>query len=140
MVACGGLERRRVYEVMSTPPVTVGVDASLVDAARAMYESNVGSVVVVDDNGGLAGIVTRRDVIYLVATGEARRNPRVSSVMSASVITASPEEDLATVLDRMRSAGVRHIVVVEGGRPVGVVSMWDIMNTVWRECVGDSES
>ena len=57
LVACGELERRRVYEVMSTPPVTVGVDASLIDAARAMYESNVGSVVVVDDNGGLAGIV-----------------------------------------------------------------------------------
>ena len=76
----------------------------------------------------------------MVATGEARRNPRVSSVMSASVITAGPEEDLATVLDRMRSAGVRHIVVVEDGKPVGVVSMWDILTTVWRECLGDSES
>jgi CBS domain-containing protein len=131
---------RKIYEIMSTPPITTSTDATLIDAAKAMYESNVGSVVVVDEKGELAGIVTRRDVLYLVATGEARRNPRVSTIMTTSVITVSPTEDLATALDRMRNAGIKHIVVTENNKPIGVVSMWDIMNAVWRECVERRES
>ncbi len=133
---CGLLSSRRAFEVMSAPPVTVGLEARLSEAARIMYSSNVGSVVVVDESGRLAGILTRRDVLRLVATGEAARDPPVYSVMSASVITAHPEDDLASVLARMKAAGVKHIVVVdEDERPRGVVSMWDIMSLLAGECV-----
>ena len=119
---------------MSTPPITVSLDASLVDAARAMYESNVGSVIVVDSEGRLSGIITRRDVLFLVATGEARKNPRVSTTMTTSVITALPEEPLSIVLSRMRDANIKHVVVTQNDKPVGVLSMRDIMGAVWKEC------
>ena len=121
---------------MSAPPVTVRGEASLREAAKVMYDSNVGSVVVVD-GGRLQGILTRRDVLRLVASGDALRDPKVSSVMATSVITASPEETLSSILDKMRQAGVKHVVIVdEEERPLGVVSMWDILSLLARECLG----
>jgi len=136
--ACDLLSSRRVLEVMSSPPVSVGLGARLSEAARVMYSNNVGSVVVLDESGGLAGILTRRDVLRLVATGEAARDPPVSSVMSASVVTVGEGESLAEALARMRAAGVKHLVVVdEAERPVGVLSMWDVLRVLAGECAGD---
>ncbi len=135
---CGILASVRVGSVMSSPPIAVGVESSIMDAARAMYEGNVGSVVVVDSRGRLAGILTRRDLIYLVASGEIARNPPVRIYMSESVITCRPDEPLLAVAERMRSAGVRHVVVVDPSspvRPVGVVSLWDILRVLAGRCV-----
>lgn len=134
---CRGLERR-AYEVMSTPVVSIQPDSTLEEASRVMYESNVGSVVVVEPGGRLAGILTRRDVLYLVASGEARRNPRVSTVMATSVITGSMDEELSSILSKMKTAGVKHVVVVDDeDKPVGIVSMWDVLMSVARECLMD---
>ena len=133
---CGILGRTRVFEIMSSPPVVVGLDESLEYAARRMYEAGVGSVLVVDGDGRLRGILTRRDIIYLVASGVARKNPPVRLYMSESVITVEEGEPVGVALDRMREAGVRHLAVLDGrGGLVGVVSMWDILMLLARECV-----
>ncbi len=135
MRECPGLDKK-AYEVMSSPVVSVRSWESLEDAARAMYSSNVGSVVVVDEDGRLAGIVTRKDVLYLVAVGEAKRNPRVSTIMSSSVITARENDTLGVILSRMTEAGIKHVVIIdEDERPVGVVSMWDILMAIAGECL-----
>jgi len=136
---CKGLDKT-AYQVMSTPVVVASAEEFLEDAARRMYESNVGSIVIVDQDNKLVGILSRRDVLYLVATGEARKNPRVSTVMTASVITGSSNERLASLLQKMRSAGVKHIVIVDGeDRPIGIVSMWDILMSIARECLGEDD-
>jgi len=133
---CGVLEKR-AYEVMSTPVVTVPGDISLSMAAREMYQANVGSVVVVDEEGRIQGILTRRDAIYSLAAGEARRDPPVRLVMSESVITGRPEEKLSEILEKMRSAGVKHVPIVDGeNRPIGIVSMWDILMALAGDCLG----
>lgn len=136
---CRGLDRKAV-EVMSTPTIVARMNDTLEDAARLMYESGVGSIVVVDDDGRLAGILTRRDVLYLVAKGEAKRNPRLSTIMSTSVITGSPDEALSSILHKMRDAGVKHVVIVDDKeKPVGIVSMWDILMSIARECLSESQ-
>lgn len=137
MGECRGLNKS-AFEIMSTPVVVANLEETLQDAARRMYESNVGSVVVVDKDGGLAGILSRRDILYLVASGEARKNPSLSTVMTASVITGAPNESLSSILDKMRSAGVKHIVIVDDeGKPIGMVSMWDILMSIARECLDE---
>ncbi len=135
-IECGILEKTRIYEIMSQPPITITKSSDIEGAARKMYDAGVGSVLVVDEEGKLSGIITRRDMIYLLATGIARRNPPVSRYMTESVITAREEESVAEALSRMKEAGVRHLAVVDDeGRPVGVVSMWDIMMLLARECI-----
>ena len=135
---CRVLDSTRVYQAMSSPVITVPPTASLREAARIMYESNVGSAIVVDDDGRPLGVVTRRDILYLYASGEACRDPPVRVYMKEPVLTCSPEDTLGEVLRRMRAAGVRHMVVVDdGGRAVGVVSMYDILVLLAGECLGE---
>ena len=135
-VECNLLRTTRVYEIMSSPPVTIHKGESIEAAAKKMYDSGVGSVLVVDDEGRLAGIITRRDLILLLASGIARRNPPVERYMVESVITIREEDTADDALQRMREAGVRHLAVVDGeGRPIGVVSMFDILMLLARVCI-----
>ncbi len=117
----------RAVEVMSTPPLTVAPETPIWDVARRMYEGNAGSALVVGNDGALEGIITRRDILYLVATGAAARNPPAARVMTRSVITARPDEPVGAILSKMTELGLRHIPVIDDrGRPLGMVSLWDI--------------
>ena len=136
IVECNLLKTTRIYEIMSSPPVTIFKGESIEAAAKKMYASGVGSVLVVDEDERLAGIITRRDLIYLLASGIARRNPPVERYMVESVITAREDETADDALQRMREAGVRHLAVIDNnGRPVGVVSMFDILMLLARVCI-----
>lgn len=120
--------RLKVRDVMSSPPVTLGLDASLLEASRVMFERGVGSVLIVDGEGRLAGIVTERDVLYALARGLACRGGRVVDVMTRNPVTVSPDDDLGLAVEKMREVNVRHMPVVEGGKPVGMVSVRDILD------------
>ena len=123
----------RVDKVMSKPPITVHKNSSVQEAARLMFNNRIGSVLVVDDEGRLVGIVTERDLVYLVATGKvdlAKEYP-VWQIMTENPITASPEESVLEALVKMSEARIRHLPVVdENGKPLGMVSYRDIMNII----------
>ena len=124
--------------VMSTPPITAKPTTPLWEVARKMYENNIGSILIVDEDGKLSGIITRRDLLYLLASGIAARNPPAGAVMSTSVITASPKEQVIKILGRMRKLGIRHIPVVDDDmRPLGVISLWDLANLI-LSCIEDA--
>ena len=118
----------RARDVMSTKLVTVKVGATVRDAAAAMSGRNVGSVLVLDEEGRLAGILTERDLVHLVARG-VDPSTRVEEVMTRKLITAKPDEPLISVFCKMIKNNIRHVPVVdEEGRPLGIVSMRDIVN------------
>ncbi len=118
----------RVEVAMSTPPITVPRGARLWEAARVMYENNVGSVLVVDEEGRPEGIITRKDMLYYLASGIAAKNPTVAAVMKSSIVTARPDETLEDALKRMIDLGIRHLPVVdEKGKVRGMISSWDIL-------------
>jgi CBS domain-containing protein len=124
------------YMAMSTPPITVRASESLWQAARVMYEAGVGSVIVVDESGRVAGILTSRDILRLLALGVAARNPPVGDVMSVNVVTASRDESLGAIAERMREAGVRHVPIVDSeGRPLGIVTQTDLLRYL-VDCLG----
>ena len=118
----------RVRHIMSKPVVTAAPDTTLEEAARTMVENGVGSLVIVDEEGRVAGIVTERDLLYSLA----RKLPcatKVSDVMSRNVVTARPEDPVLSVVDKMRDMNIRHVPVVdEEGRPIGMVSVRDIID------------
>jgi len=127
----GGCLSRRVEEVMSSPPIVAGVGERLSSAARRMYEAGVGSVIVVDASGRLAGILTKTDILRLLAMGAAARDPRLGDVMTLNVITARPWEPLGAAEERMRELGIRHLPVVdEEGVPRGMLSYTDILRAL----------
>ena len=102
--------------------------ASLSEAAQELHQRRVGAVVVVDASGGLAGVLSERDIVRQVAQrgGEALRE-KVASAMTRDVITASPLETVDACLGRMTDRRIRHLPVVDRGRLVGIVSIGDLV-------------
>ena len=121
----------RVEDIMVSPPVTVSKNTSIRDAARIMYDRKIGSVLVVDDDGKLVGIVTERDIVFACAQGWDTSRHAVWEIMSENPVTVKPSDNVVTAMEKMRELGIRHLPVVdEQGRPVGMVSFRDIMDLV----------
>jgi len=116
---------------MTTPPVTIGPDASIKDVARKMRTERVGSILVVDEEGKLRGIITERDLVFACSEGW---NPEVKQaweIMTEDPITVKPDEDIVTIIKKMRDANIRHIPVVDdNGKPLGMISARDILDFI----------
>ncbi len=117
----------RVREGMSDVIVTVGPGHSLRDAADAMCRRNVGAAVVVDPDGAGPGVITERDILRSVASGEDPDQERVADHLTAEVKLAAPDWSLEKAAAAMVRGGFRHLLVVDGGELMGVLSMRDIV-------------
>jgi len=103
--------------------VSALADTTVRAAAITMARHKIGAILVVDDQGRLAGLFTERDVLNrVVAQGLDPDSTQLSAVMTADLQTATPDKPLAHALHMMFEGGFRHVPVVEGGRPVGMVS------------------
>lgn len=119
--------------IMSSPVLTVKKEDSVREAAKIMYNNRIGSVVVVDDDGKIAGILTERDLIYLIALGkkELFTEYPVWQIMTENPITGKPNESITEALLKMKEAKIRHLPVVdEENRPIGMVSIRDILEII----------
>jgi signal-transduction protein with cAMP-binding, CBS, and nucleotidyltransferase domain len=119
-----------VREGMSSVVLAIGPWHTLRDAAAKMTERGVGAAIVIDEETPGPRIISERDILNSVGRGEDPDGERVSDHMSETVITASPDWSLERAASEMAKRHIRHLVVVEGGQPVGVLSMRDIMR-VW---------
>lgn len=120
----------QVREGMSEVVLTVGPSHTLREAAVMMAEKGVGAALVTDDETPLPCIVTERDILLSLGNGEDPDAELVSDHMCDSVITASPDWSLERAAAEMSRRGIRHLVVVEDGELVGVLSIRDIVR-VW---------
>lgn len=103
--------------------ITASADTSVRDAAITMARHKVGAIMVVDHNGRLTGLFTERDVLNrIVAKRLDPDTTPLSEVMTSQLQTATPDKPLAHALHMMFEGGFRHVPVVDGGRPVGMVS------------------
>jgi CBS domain-containing protein len=112
---------------MSSTVVTVAPGVTLTDAARSMAERRVGAAVVIDPEQPGPGILTERDVLNSVAQGQDPSSELVRDHLSADITFASPDWSLERAAEAMVKGGFRHLVVVDGGEMVGVLSMRDIV-------------
>lgn len=118
----------RVSDVMVREVVAVGKDARLKEIANLMYERRIGSVVVVDEAGKPAGIVTERDVVYACAKGLSADTP-VWMVMTENPVTINEDAQLIDAVEKMRELNVRHLPVVnKEGKLVGILSVRDVLD------------
>ena len=112
---------------MSDVVLTINPGHTLRDAARAMAERGVGAAVVIDPEQPGPGIVTERDVLESIAAGSDPATERVGDHLSPELTFASPEWSLERAAEAMVRGGFRHLVVVDGGEMVGILSMRDIV-------------
>jgi len=117
----------QVRSGMSSSVVTVAPGATLHDAAKAMADRKVGAAVVIDPDQPGPGIITERDVLQSVGAGQDPNNQLVRDHLSSELTFASPDWSLERAAEAMVRGGFRHLVVVDGGEMVGVLSMRDIV-------------
>ena len=115
-----------VKEVMKKNIVTISSDKTVYEAACVMTKNDIGSLIVVDDT--LEGIVTERDVLNKVVSGD--RNPKqtkVSDIMTAKVISISPDKDLEEACDLMAKHKIKRLPVAFGDEVVGIITSTDVV-------------
>jgi CBS domain-containing protein len=117
----------QVSEGMSTVVLTIGPQHTLRDAARAMAERKVGAAIVLDPEQPGPGIVTERDVLDSIGAGQSPDTERVADHLSSNLTFAEPSWSLERAAEAMVRGGFRHLVVIDGGETVGVLSMRDIV-------------
>lgn len=115
-----------VRDVMTTQPMHVKESASLIEAARAMRDRDIGDLIVVR-GGEILGMVTDRDlVIRGLAEGHDPKTMTVGEICSTDVVTVEPDASVDKVIELMRAKAVRRIPVVDDGKPVGILSLGDL--------------
>ena len=117
----------QVRDGMSKMVLTVGPSHTLREAARQMSGRRVGAAVVIDPDQPGPGILTERDVLDSVGAGQNPDEERVCDHLTSNLVFAAPDWSLEQAAAAMVRGGFRHLVVVDGGELVGVLSMRDIV-------------
>ena len=116
-------------------PILVPVTESVQNAAHRMAQRKAGCVVVTS-NGDPIGIVTEWDILSrVVAEGKDASQTQVRQVMSAPVQSVSPQTKVGDALSMMVKKGIRRLVVKEGDRLVGIVTLTQVVGSRKEETV-----
>lgn len=112
----------------------LGPGATVLEAARKMAATRVGSLLIADPEGRMLGIFTERDVmIRVVAEGSDPSKVRIEDVMTHEVYTTTPERTVAEVRDEMQDRHIRHVPVVQNDRVLAILGMRDLMRADLQE-------
>lgn len=113
---------------------SVAQDASVLDAAKEMYQHAVGCVVVVDERERPIGMITDRDLTTrVVARSLDPAATAVGGVMSKPLVTATPDTPLEKVIEQMGTARIRRIPIVQGEKLVGFIALDDVLVKLGHE-------
>jgi len=129
-----------VSALIGAPIAGVAPDATLEEVADAMVAAGVGALVVSEGSGeGAAGIISERDIVGALAE---RRDPvstRASDVAHTTLVWCDAEATVAEVATEMMECYVRHVLVEEDGRLVGIVSARDLLGAYASDDSDDSD-
>jgi CBS domain-containing protein len=119
---------------------TINADASLGDAIAMLAEKRIGALLVTRGGAEPCGIISERDVVRVLAgapTGA--RDNKVSSCMTADLITCKPDDTVDHLLDLMTDRRIRHLPVMENGELRGILSIGDVVKNRIREVREEAE-
>ena len=139
----------KAKDVMTSPVVSIEPDASIWQAVRIMLQRHISGLPVIDQKGGLVGIVTEGDFLRRAETGTQRRRPRwleyligpgrladeytrshgrkVSEIMTADPLTISEDTSVDEIVQLMEKRQIKRLPVVRDQEVVGIVSRANLM-------------
>jgi CBS domain-containing protein len=107
---------------------TARPDTPVLDIVKKLSSKKIGAIVIVGDNGHVAGIVSERDIIRTVGErGVETLSAPVSEVMTHSVISCNESSAIDELMEMMTKGRFRHLPVVEDGALVGIISIGDVV-------------
>jgi len=110
---------------------TISPEASVYEALERMAQHEVGSLVVLDERGELAGLISERDYARkVILKGRASRDLEVREIMSESPTCVTSTHTVAQCMELMTHRRFRHLPVVENGQIAGLVSIGDVVRAI----------
>jgi CBS domain-containing protein len=107
---------------------TARPDATVLDIVQRLNAKKIGAIVVVGDSGQVAGIISERDVIRIIAeAGISGLQSPVSEVMTRAVVSCNEASALDELMEMMTKGRFRHLPVIDDGALVGIISIGDVV-------------
>lgn len=116
-----------VRDAMSTVILTLGPTHTLRQAACLMSGRRVGAAVVLDPEHSGIGILTERDILNSLGAGHDPDRESVGAHTTNNVVFCTPDATVQEAAEAMAHGGFRHLIVLEHGGPVGIVSVRDVI-------------
>ena len=123
-----------ILKLKGAEVITVRPTETIATFAHRLRMARIGAMVVLGDDGKMAGIISERDVVHGLAEHGARcLEMKVADLMTTRVHTCAPEDNIARIARIMTENRIRHLPVAEGGKLVGVVSVGDVVKNRMEE-------
>lgn len=129
-----------ILATKGTNVVTVRAEQSMKEAVSELATHRIGALVVVNEADQPIGIISERDIVRELAQSDTLTNRSVRDAMTKNPITASPDDDLASVGKTMTDNRFRHVPVVDEGKLVGIISIGDVLKTQLESYKGQIET
>lgn len=118
----------RILAEKGSSVVTVAPEKTLDEAIHLLADKSIGALVVTHADGSVAGIISERDIMRVLARhGGASFDERVSAHMTSKVVTCTRTTTIEDVMQTMTNGRFRHVPVCEEGKLVGMVSIGDVV-------------
>ena len=120
---------------------SVTSEQPIAEALSLMVQHRIGAVLVLNPSGGIAGILSERDLVRAMnKIGKAVFDKRVGELMTTPVVTCSPKDPVGAIEGMMTTQRFRHVPVVEDGKLIGIVSIGDVVKTRIEEAEAEVDA
>ena len=116
----------KVSDFMSKNLITITKDNAIYDCAKLMRRHRISSVIVINKDGALAGLVTKTDLVSVFLT-QSTTPLKVASIMTKNVITAAPGDSLLLIESLLINHRISRVVIQRNRRPVGIITYRDFI-------------
>ena len=124
----------RVFKDKGDRLVTARPDDTIATAAETLKREGIGAVMVVDERGELAGILSERDIVRAMPEhGTELFNLPVDKLMTREVVTCGPGDRVHEIMKNMTAGRFRHMPVQDDGKLVGIISIGDLVKSRLQE-------
>jgi CBS domain-containing protein len=129
---------QHILNAKGTRVVTIPAHQSVRAALVLFVEHNIGSLVVVDENDQPTGLLSERHIIQAAVTNEKFFSQTVAALMTQEMIIGAPDADIEAVAHTMTEKRTRHVLVMEEGQLVGIISIGDVVKAQRDQYQGEA--
>jgi len=131
----------QILKAKGADVVSIERHRSIRDAAELLMKYGIGAVLVRDDDGGVCGILSERDIARSVARqGEAAVRATVETMMTKDIFSCAPTDQSDALMNLMTNRRIRHVPVMARGEVVGMVSIGDVVKARLHELESEAEA
>ncbi len=119
----------------------IEMNTRIADAATMLTENKIGSLLVVNGNGNIVGIISERDIVGgMIPHGADLHDVPVSELMTSDLIRCTPDDTVLKAMAMMTDLRIRHLPVFEGDELLGIISLGDLVKCRITEVQAEAEA